>query len=461
MTEEQSKIGLYQLNQMVKGAIYDAFPSTLWIVAEISEIRFNRNGHCYLELIEKDEGTDNIIAKSRAAIWARTCNILKPYFEMTTGQALSAGMKVLVRVSVDFHELYSFNLTIHDIDPAYTIGDLARRRQEIITRLEEEGIFNMNKETDMPLVPQRVAIISSETAAGLGDFLNQLNNNSYNIIFYPKLFPAVVQGSKAEESIMQAFDRIYQYEDFFDVVCLIRGGGSKADLSCFDSYDLAYYITQFPLPVITGIGHERDDSIADMVAHTRMKTPTAVAEFLIERASNFELALDELQEKIVDEVSELMRNEKNRINHLSLTFAPGVKDILNLKKSILQHKAHRFQRITTEFVRKQELLLHDFSLDAQHLFQKNIFQKRTELEGIKKLLPIRKNRFLLNKYHQLEMAENSNEHLNPSGILKRGYSLTFKNGQVLKSSGQLKSGDEIVSRLYQGEIVSEVKGVME
>lgn len=459
--EEQNKIGLYQLNQMVKGAIYDAFSSTLWIVAEISEIRFNRNGHCYLELIEKDEGTDNIIAKSRAAIWARTCHILKPYFEMTTGQALSAGMKVLVRVSVDFHELYSFNLTIHDIDPAYTMGDLARRRQEIITRLEEEGIFGMNKETEIPLVPQRVAIISSETAAGLGDFLNQLNNNSYGIIFYPKLFPAVVQGSKAEESIMQAFDRIYQYEEFFDVVCLIRGGGSKADLSCFDNYDLAYYITQFPLSVITGIGHERDDSIADMVAHTRMKTPTAVAEFLIERASDFELALDGLQEKIVDEVNDLIGTEKNRITYLSLTFAPGVKEIINLKRNILQQKAHRFQRATTEFVRKQDLLLHDYSIDIQHAIQKNISQKRNELEGIVKLLFIRKNRFLLKKYHQLEMAENSNEHLNPTGILKRGYSLTFKNGQVLKSSGQLKSGDEIVSRLHQGEIVSEVKGVKE
>lgn len=461
MMEEQNKIGLYQLNQMVKGAIYDAFSSTLWIVAEISEIRFNRNGHCYLELIEKDEGTDNIIAKSRAAIWARTCHILKPYFEMTTGQALSAGMKVLVRVSVDFHELYSFNLTIHDIDPAYTMGDLARRRQEIITRLEEEGIFGMNKETEIPLVPQRVAIISSETAAGLGDFLNQLNNNSYGIIFYPKLFPAVVQGSKAEESIMQAFDRIYQYEEFFDVVCLIRGGGSKADLSCFDNYDLAYYITQFPLSVITGIGHERDDSIADMVAHTRMKTPTAVAEFLIERASDFELALDGLQEKIVDEVNDLIGTEKNRITYLSLTFAPGVKEIINLKRNILQQKAHRFQRATTEFVRKQDLLLHDYSIDIQHAIQKNISQKRNELEGIVKLLFIRKNRFLLKKYHQLEMAENSNEHLNPTGILKRGYSLTFKNGQVLKSSGQLKSGDEIVSRLHQGEIVSEVKGVKE
>lgn len=458
--EEQNKIGLYQLNQMVKGAIFDAFPATLWIVAEISEIRFARNGHCYLELIEKDENTDHIIAKSRAAIWARTCNILKPYFEMTTGQALSAGMKVLVRVSVDFHELYSFNLTIHDIDPAYTMGDLARRRQEIIARLEEEGVIHMNKETDLPLVPQRVAIISSETAAGLGDFLDQLTNNSQNIKFYPKLFPAIVQGQKAEESIMQAFDRIYQFEDFFDVVCLIRGGGSKADLSCFDSYDLAYYITQFPLPVITGIGHERDDSIADLVAHTRMKTPTAVAEFLIERASGFKGYLDEIQERIVDEVNEFIRAERNRIHHLSLTFAPGVKEILHAKRNILHQRAYRFQRATTAFVKQQEMQLHDFSLDAGHAFQKIISQKRNEMEALKKLLKIRKNRFLLKKYHQLEMAENSNEHLNPSGVLKRGYSLTFKNGQVLKSSSQLQKGDEIVSRLHEGEVVSQVTGLL-
>jgi exodeoxyribonuclease VII large subunit len=455
--EEQTQIGLYQLNQMVKEAIFDAFPSTIWIVAEISEIRFARNGHCYLELIEKEETSDHIIAKSRAAIWARTCNILKPYFEMTTGQELNAGMKVLVRVSVDFHELYSFNLTIHDIDPAYTMGDLARRRQEIIARLEEEGVMEMNKEIAMAFVPQRIAIISSATAAGLGDFLDQLNKNSYGVKFYTKLFSAIVQGQKAEESIMLAFDRIYQYADFFDVVCLIRGGGSKADLSCFDSYDLAYYITQFPLSVITGIGHERDDSIADLVAHTRMKTPTAVAEFLIERASEFESGLDELQEKIVDEVNDLIQSEMNRLNHLSLTFAPGVKEILNQKSNTLQQKAYRFQRATTEFIRKQDLQLHDSSLDIQHLVQQNISKKRNELTEIRKLATIRKNRFLLKKYHQLEIAENSNAHLNPTGVLKRGYSLTFKNGQVIKSSSELKKDDEITSRLYEGEIVSKVK----
>ncbi|MEA3446154.1 MAG: exodeoxyribonuclease VII large subunit [Bacteroidota bacterium] len=457
--DDSNNLGLYQLNKLIKEAIYDAFPATVWVVAEISELRFNRNGHCYIELIEKDELGDKILAKSRATIWARTCNILFPYFESTTGQQLNSGMKVLINASVDFHELYSFNLNILDIDPAYTIGDLAQRRQEIIDRLEDEGVMDMNKEIEMPPVPQKIAVISSETAAGYGDFINQLNNNTYGIKFYPKLFPAIVQGDRAEQSIMEAFDRIFQYEEFFDVVCLIRGGGSKADLSCFDNYELAYYITQFPLPVISGIGHERDESIADMVAHTQMKTPTAVAEFLINRASEFESDVNNLEERFIGEVKELLHTEKSKVEHFSLVFAPKVQSILNQKKIILQRNANAFQKLTDDFVRKHEIQLHDYSSQCQHLFYINISNKNNKIDNLNKTLIIRKNRFLLKKYHQLEMAENSSEHFNPTGILKRGYSLTFKNGEILKNIDQLKKGDEIKSRLHQGELVSEVKAL--
>ena len=447
---------------MVKEAIFDAFPATVWIVAEISELRFARNGHCYLELIEKDEDSDNIIAKSRAAIWKRTCNIIKPYFEMTTGQELASGMKVLINVSVDFHELYSFNLSILDIDPAYTIGDLAKRRQEIISQLEKEGVIDMNKELVLPIVPQRIAIISSSTAAGLGDFMDQLNTNPYGIKFYAKLFPAIVQGEQAEGSIMEAFDRIYNYEDFFDVVCLIRGGGSKSDLSCFDSYDLAYYITQFPLPVLTGIGHERDDSIADQVAHSRLKTPTAVAEFLIEKTSAFATELDNLESRFVTAINTQIDDEKYRLNQISLAFVPKVQTILHQKQNGLQRQvAHRFQNTTSRFVNTHRSLVDSYMNNVRHTIEKRMVRKQTELDGLRKLLVIRKNRFLLKKHHQLEMMENSNEHLNPSGILKRGYSITLLQGKALKNVSNLKIGDQISTRLNNGNIESKVGKIME
>jgi exodeoxyribonuclease VII large subunit len=286
-------IKLSELNGLVRKVVTDAFPEKIWVIGEISEMKINRNGHCYLNLIEKDEATDTVVAQARATIWSYTFRMLRPYFETTTGQILIEGLKVLVNVSVEFHELYGYSLNIQDIDPTYTLGDMARRRREIIARLTDEGVLDMNKEVEFPLAPQKIAVISSETAAGYRDFTDHLLNNPAGYIFYPKLFPAVMQGSQTEISVIEALDHIYEYEDLFDVVVIIRGGGSQIDLSCFDNYNLAYHITQFPLPVITGIGHEKDNTIVDLVAHTRLKTPTAVAEFLIGEVAGFDQQIEE------------------------------------------------------------------------------------------------------------------------------------------------------------------------
>jgi exodeoxyribonuclease VII large subunit len=228
-------------------------------VAEISELNMNRSGHCYLELIEKDSLSDKIIAKSRATIWAFTFRTLKAYFETTTGETLRGGLKVLLKASIEFHEVFGFSLNIQDIDPQYTLGDLARKKAQIIQQLTSEGVLDMNKGLPFPLVPQRIAVISSETAAGYGDFLNQLETNSFGYCFFTELFPAIMQGDKASESIILALEHVYSHIDEFDLVAIMRGGGSKSDLNCFDDYELAYFITQFPLPILTGIGHERDD----------------------------------------------------------------------------------------------------------------------------------------------------------------------------------------------------------
>ena len=277
------KISLYELNRCIAEVINTTFDDHYWVVAEISEIRTASNGHCYLELIEKSPRSNAIVARARATIWSNRWMLCRETFESVTGQRLAAGMKILVCVVVQMHEAYGFSLNIVDIDPSFTLGELALRRQEIIKRLNDEGIIDMNKEIDIPLLPQRIAIVSAQNAAGYGDFCHQLSNNDYGVCFYTHLFPAAMQGAATEKSIIAALDRIYRHQDLFDLVVIIRGGGGTADLNCFDSYDLAVNVANFPLPVIVGIGHERDNTILDMVAHTSVKTPTAAAAFLIDR----------------------------------------------------------------------------------------------------------------------------------------------------------------------------------
>ena len=299
------------------------FTAPVWVIGEISEINIHSNGHCYLTLIEKGESEDRIVAQARATIWSYTFRMLRPFFETTTGQQLTDGIKVLLQVSVEFHEMYGFSLNVRNIDPAYTLGDQALKRREIIRRLTDEGVLTMNKELELPLVPQKIAIISSPSAAGYEDFMEQLANNGNGYKFYTKLFPAVMQGNQAEQSIVEALDRIYPYEDFFDVVVIIRGGGSQVDLSCFDNYNIAYHITQFPLPVLTGIGHEKDDSIADLVAHTRLKTPTAVAEFILDGVAAFEERINLMQQETISLVENRMEEEKSLLEDLTGELSSG------------------------------------------------------------------------------------------------------------------------------------------
>ena len=280
---EQNVLSLYELNRLVRNVLEDAFDQSYWIQAELSDVGVNRTGHCYVDFVQKAPKGNAIIARARGTIWANVYALLAPYFEQQTGQRFAAGIKVLVKVEVNYHEAYGFSLNVIDIDPTYTLGDLARRRQEILRQLEEEGVLTLNKELEMPVLPQRVAVISAATAAGYGDFCNQLFNNPKGFVFYPKLFPAVMQGEQTERTIISALNVIAEEQEKWDVVVIIRGGGATSDLASFDTYLLAANVAQFPLPIITGIGHERDDTVLDMISHTRVKTPTAAAEFLIDR----------------------------------------------------------------------------------------------------------------------------------------------------------------------------------
>lgn len=316
MNSIEEPITLYSLNNLVRNAVADAMPSRYWVTGELSEVRETAVGHCYIELVQRDEATDETVAKARGTVWSRIYSLLRPYFLEQTGQPFAAGLKVLLQVTVSFHELYGYSLDVCDIEPAYTIGDIARRRQLIIKRLTDEGVIGLNKELDLPLLPQRIAVISSATAAGYGDFCDQLLGNRYGFVFYPHLFPAPMQGSAAEQGIIEALNSIASNIDLWDAVVIIRGGGATSDLGCFDTYDLANNCAQFPLPIITGIGHLRDESLLDIVAHTSAKTPTAAAELFIHAMLANEATLTELQEGIAAAITGRIESEKRGIEQL-------------------------------------------------------------------------------------------------------------------------------------------------
>ena len=401
---------LSELLQRVRESLQNSFPSSYWVVAEILEIHENRSGHCYLELIEKGEASDTLLARVRATIWSARYRMLKPYFEASTNTSLKSGIKLLLKASVEFHPQYGFSLNITDLDPSYTLGDLARKKEEVIRKLREAGVMGMNKEVPVPRAPQHIAVISSETAAGFGDFMDSLHRNPYGFYFHTVHFQAIMQGDEAPASIMGAMDRIFESDNRFDCVVLIRGGGSKADLECFNDYDLAYYITQFPLPVMTGIGHERDESVADMVAAHGLKTPTAVAEFLVDRLLAVEFLLSELDEKLEKVVKRIVQLHSTRLE----TYRGNLR---HLARQFLSGKSDRLNRLSL------------------------LVEKQT-----RNLLERKKDRLLL--------LETRTQLVDPATILKRGYSMTLLDGKALKEVRDVKPGMELETRLSRGTIIS-------
>lgn len=403
-------LSLYDLNALVRRSLEQCLPDEYWVQAELSDVRTNSTGHCYLEFIQKDPRSNNLIAKARGTIWANVYRLLKPYFEESTGQAFVSGIKVLVQVTVSFHELYGYSLTVQDIDPTYTLGDMARRRREILKQLEEEGVLTLNKELEMPVLPQRIAVVSSPTAAGYGDFCHQLKNNSRGFFFHTELFPALMQGDRVEESVLSALDAILNRQEDFDAVVIIRGGGATSDLSGFDTYLLAAACAQFPLPIITGIGHERDDTVLDSVAHTRVKTPTAAAEYLI---NCMDLVADEL-EVLISQLHESVRSRLTEEHRKLISYR---------------------NRIPSAVVRR-------------------VSDAKLALLTTRKDISLAVQTSLSRQRHRLELLQQRLADASPEKILARGYSITLKDGKVVKNGDVLQLNDEIVTRLYQGEIVS-------
>ncbi|SHE76227.1 Exodeoxyribonuclease VII large subunit [Mariniphaga anaerophila] len=472
----EQKLTLFELNRQIKDALSSAIPKTVWVVAEISELKENRTGHCYLELVEKD-GRETI-ARARATIWSYTYRILKPYFETTTGQLFTHGIKVLVQVSVEYHPAYGLSLNIKDIDPAYTVGDMALQRKEIIEKLQSEGVFDMNKQLELPLVPQKIAVISSKTAAGYQDFMKQLESNSYGIKFYTQIFEAFMQGNETVPSVISALDRIFEYEDFFDAVAIIRGGGATADLSSFDNFDLAYYVTQFPLAVVTGIGHEKDDTVIDLVAHTRLKTPTAVAEFFISGAGQFYEHLTELETEVVQLAREAVETKQEQLGKFAANLHRNVDEFIDEKSKQLLKTGNSLQQQVNRFAfnKKYELnnLKHNLnsalsvwkveqksSIDRQkrilrRVVIESLLKEEANFGRLKEQVKHRFVSFLAKEKEWISRSENTVRLLNPENVLKRGYTLTLKGGKIVKSANSLHLNDEIEIRFANGSVKSKI-----
>ena len=442
MEEQRTTLTLFELNALVRQTLELGMPDDYWVEAELSEVHEVR-GHCYMELIQKDDHNNTPVAKASAKCWASTWRLARPHFERITGQQLHAGMKVLLKVSAQFHENYGFSWIVTDIDPTYTMGDMARKRQEIIRQLKEEGVFDLQKELQLPMFCQRIAVISSANAAGYGDFVNQLDGNEYGFRFHTQLFPAVMQGEAVEQSVISALEKIYaeissgQTGQSFDCVVIIRGGGATSDLSGFDTLALAENVANFPLPVITGIGHERDESVLDMVSHTRVKTPTAAAAFLI---SNLKNVLDEIEDS------------EQRIH-------AKVKQRMDMEKIRLLNYAQKIPMLFSVVRTRQEALLGQLLVKMRSSIGYRLQDERHRLIVLQNNMQPLLYRKLTDERHLLDLLSQRLIGLDPNRLLKRGYSITLKNGRTVRDVSQLKEGDELETRFENGTVRSVVNQV--
>ncbi len=456
MSEEVKTYTLSELQHEIKESISEQFPFAVWIVAEINTLTRHKSGHCYMELVQKSKTSNSIIAQARATVWANKFSFISAYFESETDSELAAGMNVMLQVTITYHEVYGLSLNVIGINPTYTIGDMERAKKEIIARLINEGVFDMNKTQSFPAVVQNVAVISSSTAAGYGDFVNHLETNTYGYHINITLFGAAMQGEQTETSVLDALNRIGEEYENYDAVAIIRGGGSKNDLSWFDNYNIAYMVTQFPLPVISGIGHERDESIVDMVAHTRMKTPTAVANFIIDYNAQFEEQVDSTSSEIFDIAKEFLMSSEMYLNNMTMS-------IMKVRTR-LSKDTERCDRIMSEIrtglnvrMKEEEMKLNMIGNKLETSPKRLISEQESHLISIKELISRTTKHRIEKANEKLSFLEHRLTLNDPRTILKRGYSITRINGKVVTNDLETNEGDIMETLLYDGKVTSMVK----
>lgn len=428
-------LSLYELNGIVRSTLELTLDENYWVVAELSEVRVAGNGHCYVEFVEKEERSGAMVAKARGNIWKNTYNLLAPYFEQETGQRFAAGLKVLVNVSVGFHELYGYSLTVLDIDPTYTLGAAVQRRKEILALLEADGVLTLNKELTLPRPLLRIAVVSSASAAGYGDFCDQIKQSG--LPFKLKLFPATMQGEGVESGVIAALEKIAAEDYLWDAVAIIRGGGAVSDLAGFETYLLAAHVAQFPLPVLTGIGHERDDTIVDLVAHTRLKTPTAVAAFLVERQREEINSLADLEHRLQQTVVGKVEQNRLLLQSLQLRVQAAAASYGRKEEQRLLQMGAALERNALQALQQQENYLKNLSQSLQQTPLRQIDNEQRRLDYIQKLL------------HMSSLDR----------ILQMGFSLTLSEGKAVRSAAQLAPGMLLTTHFAEGKMESRVETV--
>ncbi len=452
----EKAISLLELQQNIQNAIRQNLDIHYWIVAEISELNVNYKGHCYLSLVEKSKSSDQVKAKARAVIWASRFRMLNAYFRTSSGDDLKAGIKVMVKVTVDYHELYGLSLQIIDIDPAYTLGDIEAKRREIIQQLEDAGIMEMNKTLEFPMLVQDIAIISSDTAAGFGDFVSQMETNSKHYDYRLHLFKAAMQGVDTEKTVIKALDDIYQSDIDFDVVVIIRGGGSRTDLAAFDNFEIAANIAQFPIPVLSGIGHERDASVVDLVAFQHLKTPTAVAEYILEITEGIEDSLDYELDQLLNATRNYLEESDDKLNQLNSSFIPTVKSALNnqtAKLNILTQSIHKSTRYALSS-KASKIYQLEYQLKSQ---PHNYFRsEKDKLQQFQTKLKQTSNQNINTNRNQLDKLEQLVLSNDPKRLLEKGYSITTQSGKRIDSKESIQKGDRLKTWFKDGTIESEV-----
>ena len=422
---------LLELNSLVGEVLENAMPRQYWVEAELSDVN-ERRGHLFAELVEKEEGSNTPVARASAKCWASTWYSLKRTFERITGEQLRTGMKVLLKVYVQFHPAYGFSWIITDIDPTFTLGDLAKRRMEIIAQLKAEGIFDMQKQLSLPMFCQHIAVISSATAAGYGDFCNHLHNNPHGFFFHTTLFHAVMQGEQIECSVIDALNRIYDANENYDCVVIIRGGGATSDMSGFDTLALAENVANFPLPIITGIGHERDECILDMISYHRVKTPTAAADFLLSHLENTARTIDNLADRMARSAARFLETERVRMKGISS------------KIPIL------FSMVKESQTNRIEL----FSKRIENALRQKTDQESHRLLLLQRTMEVAARQAIEKERHRLSLLSQKALSLDPEIILKRGYSITLSGGKVVTDSSKVMKGEILETKLANGTILS-------
>lgn len=435
-SKSPNTITLQEFNNRIKRLLADPSLMNCWVVAETTDVRINQ--HCYLQLLEKNPKTGATVAKIKAIIWGNQFRFLNARFKQVTGRDIGNDMKIMVCLSVNYSPQYGLTVVINDINPEFTLGDMERQRQEILNRLTQEGIIGQNKTVPVPPVLQRIAIVSAAGAAGYGDFMKQLSDNKYGVCFYPCLFQATMQGVKTVPTVLAALDKVEQNQHLFDCVVIIRGGGGTEELNSFDNYDLARRVATFPLPVIVGIGHERDITVLDYVAGIRVKTPTAAAEHIILQAANALAHIGDLSNQVVSIARDYIARAKEQLSYYAGNLPIMAQRIIDTNTLRLQNF---IQNIPLHVQRRIE------GENAQLARQKDAIKNAVAQVKMKETM-------------RLEALGDKIELLSPRKVMARGYTLTTCEGKIMTDAAQLEAGKLVTIHFRDGKVVADTQSVI-